>query len=102
MITQSSNLPLTIEFDAEIDCVDLSVLLSSCGQELRRWGLADVEILGNVMICPLTQQETAGFPPGTAVLEIKWLDKDGLTVFAEPVKLLIKKREDLTILEESK
>lgn len=100
MIIQGSNAPMLLIFDEDASCFsDLSVLLSRGGRKLRHWTMEDLQIDGSVVTVPLTQEETMVFPEGECTIEVKWLDSEGETQFAEVVRDTIAGRRDKTLLE---
>lgn len=97
---QGSNAPIILTFDEDASCFsDLSVLLSHGGRKLKHWTMAELQIDGNVVTAPLTQEETMGFLEGECTIEVKWLDSEGGTQFAEVVRDTIVGRRDKTLLE---
>lgn len=102
-IHQGSNNPLIISLD--MDAADLTAIsvslwngdLRSSSGPLKAWTLDDVNIERNAIICPLTAEETAGFPENTLLLEVKGLDESGHTVFWERFKVKIIGRKDKDI-----
>ena len=101
MLIQGTNAPLIIEFDSNVDVIDMSIALIMGDKAIKRWGKSDVTIEGVFVYCSLTQQETIEMPTGTAVLEIKWTNRDGEVQFADRASVRIVKRIDNTILVES-
>ena len=106
-IPQGSNNPLVIEFDEEVVFFELSVSLWSNatgykGKPLKIWTLDDITMDGNKAICPLTEEETASFPPsgpssGSTFVEIKGLDENGYTLYWERCNVYIEARKDREI-----
>ena len=100
MIIQSSNEPIILTFTE--DAAGLAALRVTLWQgkqrKIREWTLADVIVEGETVSCPLTQAETARFPAGPMLLEVKWLDTDGVTEFAETMQIMVCERLDKTVM----
>lgn len=100
MIIQSSNKPILIKFSEEVLFPNIRITLwNEKNQKLKEWTKEDIKIEGNIAEAPLTQEETANFPKGIAILEIKWLDNDGKTEFANKERINIVDRNDKEIME---
>lgn len=100
MIIQGQNNPIVVEFDEAIETDEIHARLTNQadGKELKHWEDETVTVSGNRVTLPLTQEETIGFPAGSAVLEIKFMDNDGIVEFSEKMKIKIDARYDHHIL----
>lgn len=99
MIIRSSNKPLEITFGEDITSIRvIRITLWNDGTLLKAWTKEGIEIIDDKVIAPLTQEETAQFPSCQAKLEIKWLDVDDKTEFAEKVTIAIVDRKDLEVM----
>lgn len=102
-IPQGSNNPLVIEFEEEPGAPVLAISLWGDGRgqaekPLKVWKTEDVTVDGRTIVCPLTEEETAGFPPSGVTLEIKGLDENGYTIFWEQMNVRVVARRDRIIL----
>lgn len=99
VIPQGSNNPLVIEFDEPMTMPVLSVSLwdSLHKTALKSWSQDDVTTQENVVICPLTEEETRDFPSSGMLLEVKALDNNGYTVFWNQTAVNVVKRYDRLI-----
>ena len=103
MIIQGSNLPIVIEFDEEVENIPaLEIGLYHGDDELKHWSKNNLIIDGSVISAPLKQSETINFPADSVMIEIKWLDSDGITWFADTIKSRVMSRRDRTIMEAEK
>lgn len=93
LIPQGSNSPITLTFTDEVNPSAFSAVLVAAGRIVKRWSAANVGAAGNIVILPLTETETAAFPEGKALLEVKWLDGD-VVIFAESIPMEIGERID--------
>lgn len=101
MIIQSSNKPIKIKFPQDFDVTtfkQLRVTLWQDDEMLKLWTLEDVEIEENTVIAKLTQEETIEFLDKRCVLEIKWLNEEDVTEFAQQVSLIITDRNDKEVM----
>lgn len=96
VIPQGSNNPLVIEFDEPMTMPVLSVSLWDNTQTkgIKKWSLDDVTVQDNLVICPLTEEETRNFPSCGVVLEVKAVDDNGYTVFWQHTPVKVAKRSD--------
>lgn len=92
MIIQGQNNPIVVEFDETIETNEIHAKLTSQadGQQLKHWDDSEITIEAEHVILPLTQQETIGFPAGAAILEIKFMNEDGVVEFSEKMKVKIR------------
>ena len=97
-IPQGSNNPLVITFDEDVEVSSIVISLwdrkSGTDEPLKVWTEEDVTIEEENVICPLSEEETAGFPAGKLLLEIKGLDEDGNTLFWQEITVRILHRYD--------
>lgn len=99
MIIQGSNSPIMLEFEndkSEITDFSAALFRGQSGGELKQWQMDDIEISGNLIFLPLTQEETMGLPAGQLILEIKWVDEKNVC-FAKLVLMAVQKRNDKTV-----
>lgn len=106
MIIQGTNISMTFEFPISVsNIMDMEIsLFSASGEELKRWSVESEYINENRSLsvgedgmkvyAPLTQDETANFPAGECLIEIKWLTEKGETMFASPIQETIVSRRD--------
>jgi hypothetical protein len=96
MIYQGSNSPIVITFDEPADGLkDLSIgLYDKSKNPLKTWNLDTVEISGNDVTCPLTQEETSAMEDGYVTFLVKWSDGDGDVIFAKEETIYIYPRSD--------
>lgn len=101
MIIQGSNNPIYLIFDEDYDLPDgsLSVSLRNEVTEIKHWTYADATIDGLVYALPVTQEESSTWPEGRCVIQGKWLDGNGETLFFR-ARDEICRWEDGTILSE--
>ena len=100
MIIQSSNVPIVLTFSEDVENIpDIRVTLWHDKQRLKKWTKDTCLFDERKLFCPLTQQETAGFPAGKCQLEVKWLDADGIPEFARTSILTVAERNDKEIME---
>ncbi len=99
VIPQGSNNPMVIEFDEPMTMPVLSISLWDARNKtaLKSWSQDDVTIEKNMVICPLTEEETRQFPSGGMILEVKALDNNGYTVFWCQTAVNVVKRYDKDI-----
>lgn len=98
MIIQGTNEPIIIQFDGDTSAItDISIALYHRDNLLKKWTMSNLTIDGDVVIAPMTQEESMGFIPGDAHLEVKWIE-DGVTQFAEISDAFVEQRCDNTIL----
>ena len=103
MIIQGSNNPLVIQFDTDVDNMPVLVvtLWSETGcpaKMIKRWDVSDMEIVGNVAICPISERLTKSLPKGDLVIEAKGLDGEGNTIFWDQYKTDVLVRRDRVIM----
>lgn len=99
MIIKSSNKPLEITFTEDLTNITvLRITLWNDDTLLKLWTKNDIVINGDKITAPLTQEETASFPEGKAILEIKWLDSENNTEFANKASVKIMERKDLEVM----
>lgn len=99
MIIQGSNAPIIIDFNEDLSIVkDMSIVLYNRQKELKHWEFSDLIMNDKQIICELTQEETLNFIPGSASLEIKWMEEDQLIQFCTVVSVTIVERRDSYIL----
>ena len=98
-LVQGTNCPLEIEFDR--DLTDMPALIISAWSPdetlVKRWDKTDVTIEENVVLCPLTEQESQAFPLARLTIEAKGLDEYGATVFWSAMRVQVVKRRDKVI-----
>lgn len=101
MIIQGSNEPITLIFtDMEnLPGNDMSISLRNETEEIKHWGMADLDIADGTYAAPITQEESKDWPEGPCKIEIKWLDSVGNTVFLR-LREEIMSWDDKRILEE--
>lgn len=98
MIYQGGNSPLILTFDEDMQSIpDISVGLYHGSTELKHWDKSTVLIDGPIISCPMTQDETAKFSSGQAVLEVKVLGSGGEIILYEVVAEEVVKRNDRVI-----
>lgn len=98
MIYQGGNSPIILTFDADMQTIlDISVGLYHGSTELKRWNKSSVRIEGTMVICPMTQDETAKFTSGQASLEVKVLGVNGEIILYEVVAEEVVRRNDKVI-----
>ena len=97
LFVQGSNNPLIIEFDesiADIPKMIISLWSSMGGMPLKVWHKSDILIDDNIVICPLTEDETAAFPGYQVEILVKGLDANGYTIFWRRFNVDILHRQD--------
>lgn len=101
MVIQGSNEPLVITFDESVDALHkLLVTLwvdKPSRRLIRQWRETEMQIAQNTVTCPLTEQETAAFPPHQLTAEIKGLDENGTIVIYEAIPIEVIPRHDGSI-----
>lgn len=99
MIVQGTNVPLSVEFDADVS--EIPVLVATLwlkdGSKLKQWDKADMQVEGNTVYLPLDEEETANIAPGFIALEIKGLDDANQTIFWEESMIKVEGRRDRVI-----
>ena len=97
MIIQSSNKPIILDFSEDIEGITIrATLWDEKNVLLKQWTNNEMEIDETIAILPLSQEETGKWEGAHAKLEVKWLDRDGITEFAETEILLIDNKNDTT------
>lgn len=97
MIIQSSNKPIILDFSEDIEGITIrATLWDEKNVLLKQWTNNEMQIDGTTATLPLTQEETGKWEGEHVKLEVKWLDKDGITEFAETEILLIDNKNDIT------
>ena len=103
-IIQGSNNPLVIHFDADVSAIPrLVVTLWNSGMPgknsgpLKIWEREDMTVNEDIAICPITEEETAGFTSTNVELLVKGLDSQGYTIFWDKYLLDITQRKDKII-----
>lgn len=112
MLVQGSNLPILITFEEDDPSTfqDLSVIVyprgSTSSSAILSWGINDVEIDGNEVLCPIDQEDL--MPPNYTItedtnisIEIKWLGEDDNVYNVAIVHDYIAYRKDTTVLGDS-
>lgn len=105
-IIQGTNNPLSVllEYDyaSEISAsTDFHAILYKGSKTLKQWDKEDISVVDMTVYLPLNQNETMTFPKGMAVLEMKWLDGNGVTKFSDLTDVEIVYRRDRALLEVS-
>lgn len=109
MIIQSSNKPIKIKFPEGMNIIEFSELRISLWQNdelLKLWQKEDIEIQfieeeeKYLAIIDFTQEETASFNNGRCVLEIKGIDENKETFFAQQTSLIITDRYDKEVMND--
>lgn len=95
-IIQGSNSPLVVTLDVPADTFDEIAIgiYTTQGKALKQWELADVTIYGEVITCPLTQEETAALPVGAVAITTKGRSADGTVEFYGDVMATVMRRYD--------
>lgn len=98
MIIQGSNDPLVIMFDESVENFPKMLVTiwrdSAMTKLVKKWRETDMQIAENMIVCPLTEQETAAFPPHQLIVEIKGLDENGTIVIYEAIPIEVMARHD--------
>lgn len=100
MIIQGTNVPITLTFPVSLEGageIEIS-LREENGGELKHWNKDTVTIDGKTVYCSLTQEETILFPACRCRIEIKWLDENGISNFADVIYDRISYRADKTVM----
>lgn len=101
MVIQGSNESLVITFDESVENMAkmlVTIWLDSEKETLvKSWRETDMQIAQNTIVCPLSEAETAAFPPYPLTVEIKGLDADGTTVIYEAIPIEVVARHDGSI-----
>ena len=102
MIIQGSNNPITVTFQDinDVPGSSMSISLRNEIAELAHWSYDNLEVSedGLTLSAPITQEQSMAWPQGPCVIEIKWLEVNGGTMFAR-VRDYIGPWRDGTILE---
>lgn len=102
MIIQGSNVPITLLFDSPlIGAKKVEVTLTTGKRTLKHWCMEDLSVNGNIIICPLTEEETSQFPEGKVYIESKFLDSANITQFGQAVTDFVANRYDRKYLMEN-
>ena len=100
MIIQGSNEPIYLIFDDVNDLpIDIAISLRNELTEFKHWGMGDITVEDMTYIAPISQAESLNWPEGPCVVEAKWMDSYGNTIFM-PVRTRIARWDDKTILSE--
>ena len=99
MLVQGTNAPLELQFDRDLSDMDKLVvtLWSLSGDLIKAWDEEELTIEEDVVLCPLTESETAAFPNTFVTVEAKGLDEDGATLFWDQITVQMVKRNDRII-----
>ena len=100
MIIQGTNVPITLTFPVSVSSakeIEIS-LHEENGKELKHWGKDSLTVEGNTVYCNLTQEETILFPACRCRIEVKWLDENGTSNFADVIYDRISYRADKTVM----
>lgn len=98
MIYQGTNAPFTISFDemaSELDDICVS-LFDKRDTKLKHWSKEDVVFDGNLVICPIKQEESSDFTVGRCRFQIKFMF-EGVVNFVN-VEDVIKPSDDKCVL----
>ena len=108
MFVQGSNLPIVLTFDEDASTFqDLSVIVyprnETTASAILSWGIDDVVIDGQEVICPIEQSDL--MPPNLVItedknvaIEIKWMGEDDAVYNNVIVYDYISYRKDNTVL----
>lgn len=108
MLVQGSNLPIILTFDEDASTFqDLSVIVyprsETTASAILSWGIDDVVIDGQEVICPIEQSDL--MPPNLVIsedlnvaIEIKWLGENDTIYNSALIYDYISYRKDTTIL----
>lgn len=98
MLIQGTSEPLVIRFDRDLtDAAALIITLwKPPGTLLKKYGLSDVVVDEDTVSCPLTEEESAGFP-AVVRIEAKGLDDEGNQIFWDAINVDILYRYDRDI-----
>lgn len=100
MIIQGTNVPITLTFPVSMEHareIEIS-LREENGDELKHWSRDTLTVRGCTVSCCLTQEETILFPACRCRIEIKWLDENGISNFADVIYDRISYRADKTVM----
>ena len=101
MFIQGSNEALVITFDESVENLTKILVTVWCDKAMqklvKKWRETDMQVAQNTIVCPLTEKETAAFPPHPLTVEIKGLDEDGTTVIYEAIPIEVVARHDGSI-----
>jgi len=100
MIIQGTNVPITLTFPVSLERArEIEVSLrEENGGELKHWSRDSLSVDGCTVFCSLTQEETILFPACRCRIEIKWLDENGISNFADVIYDRISYRADKTVM----
>ena len=100
-IIQGSNSPIVLEFEDNMSTASkIECSLNNGDTELKHWSIDDVVVEENLISLPLYESETMNFESGTAYLDAKILDVDGVIIFYNSFKLKVVNKFDRTKLTE--
>lgn len=94
MIIQGSNEPIIFDLGEELTDAptqSLSISLRNEIEELKHWDYADCvhTHYGLHVEAPITQEESVEWELGPCVIEAKWLDADGNTLFVRAQETIV-------------
>lgn len=99
MIITGSNAPIIFRMPEPIESIrGFSVLLCKCDAEIKSWTDEDLTFVDNMVIAPLSQEETMEFPLGSCTIHLKWLSENGVVKFNKAIDSYIHKHPDKNIL----
>lgn len=99
MIITGSNAPIIFRMPEPIESIKgFSILLCKYDAELKSWTDDDLTFVDNMVIAPLSQDETMEFPLGACTIHLKWLAENGVVKFNKTIDSYIHKHPDKNIL----
>lgn len=99
MIITGSNTPIIFRMPEPIDSIKgISIVLCKYDIVLKSWTDEDLTFLDDMVIAPLSQNETMKFPLGSCSIHLKWLGENGVVKFNKTIDSYIYKHPDETVL----
>ena len=100
MIIQGSHRIIKITCEKDMEHIqDVKIMFYNKNRILKSYSKEDIQINRNIVSIVLTQTDTMSFDVGTAYMEMKYLDEDGLVEVSRVKKLYVDARKDDRELE---
>ncbi|RGD73813.1 hypothetical protein [Anaerofustis stercorihominis] len=77
-----------------IEASNFYAVLVKSSKKLKEWERDDIDITNNILSLSLTQEETAMFPSGDAILSMKCFNSNSQVEFAAEIEIEIIARKD--------
>ena len=88
MITQGSHRIIKITCEKDMELIqDVKIMIYNKDRVLKNYSKEEIQINKNIVSVELTQADTMSFDSGTAYMEMKYMDEDGLVEVSKVKKI---------------